>query len=89
LTPVAWPAAFVAVGLRYVLSRAAAQALFRLIRKPTIKSRMALNFATTRPVNKRLGCPHHKHDALATVVGLPQAEHSFAGRMEVSSQSSR
>jgi hypothetical protein len=35
------------------------------------------------PENNVFGCPHHKHDALATVVGLPHAEQTFARRIEV------
>jgi hypothetical protein len=55
----------------------------RLIRNPIMKSHAAFNVATSRPESNVFGCPHHKHDALATLVGLPHAEQTFARRIEV------
>jgi hypothetical protein len=46
-------------------------------------SNAAFSPATSRPENSFFGCPHHRHDTLATVVGLPQAEQTFTCRMEV------
>lgn len=47
-----------------------------------MKSNAAFNVATRRFENKPFGRPHHKHVALATVAGLPQAEQTFACRIE-------
>jgi hypothetical protein len=55
----------------------------RLTSSPTMKSHAAFNVAMRLMENNFLGCPHHKHDALATVVGLPHAEQTFARRIEV------
>jgi hypothetical protein len=48
-----------------------------------MKSHAVFNVATRLNENNVFGCPHHKHDALATVVGLPHAEQTFARRIEV------
>jgi hypothetical protein len=48
-----------------------------------MKSHAAFIAATRRPENNVFGCPHHKHEALATLVGLPHAEQTFARRIEV------
>jgi hypothetical protein len=48
-----------------------------------MKSSAALTVARRRPENIIFGWPHHKHEALATVVGLPQAEQTFARRIEL------
>lgn len=48
-----------------------------------MKRNAAFNVATMWPENNVFGCPHHKHDALATVAGLPQAEQTFTRRIEV------
>ena len=48
-----------------------------------MKSHAAFNVAVTLTENSFLGSPHHKHDALATLVGLPHAEQTFARRIEV------
>jgi hypothetical protein len=53
-----------------------------LARNPTIKSNAVFNVATRLPENV-FGCPHHKHDALATLAGLPHAEQTFARRIKV------
>ena len=55
----------------------------RFIRNPITESAAAFNAATRRPENSFFGCPHHKHDALATVTGLPHAEQTFTCRIEV------
>lgn len=55
----------------------------RFIRSPIRKSHAVFTVAARRPGNNAFGCPHHKHDALATVVGLPQAEQTFARRIDV------
>ena len=48
-----------------------------------MESTAAFNVATRRNENNFFGSPHHKHDALATLVGLPHAEQTFARRIEV------
>jgi hypothetical protein len=48
-----------------------------------MKNTAAFKVATRRPENNFFGCPHHRQDALATVVGLPHAEQTFARRIEV------
>jgi hypothetical protein len=55
----------------------------RLTRNPIIETTAAFNVATRGTENNFLGCPHHRHDTLATVVGLPHAEQTFTCRMEV------
>jgi hypothetical protein len=55
----------------------------RRTRNPIITSNAAFNPATRRPENNFFGCPHHKHDVLATVVGLPHAEQTFTCRIKV------
>jgi hypothetical protein len=55
----------------------------RLTRNPITKSHAPFNVAMRLPENKVFGCPHHRHDALATLVGLPHAEQTFARRIEV------
>jgi hypothetical protein len=47
-----------------------------------MKSHAAFTVATRRPENNVLGCPHHRHDVLATLAGLPHVEQSFACRIE-------
>jgi hypothetical protein len=47
-----------------------------------MKSAAAFNVAKRRLENNVFGCPHHKQDRLATVVGLPQAEQTLTRRME-------
>jgi hypothetical protein len=54
-----------------------------LDRNPTIESTPAFNVAIRRPENNFFRCPHHKHDTLATLSGLPHAEQTFTCRMEV------
>jgi hypothetical protein len=48
-----------------------------------MKSNAAFSLAASRPKNNVFGCPHHRHDALATVSGLPQAEQTFTCRIEL------
>jgi hypothetical protein len=55
----------------------------RRTRNPIITSNAAFNVATRGNENNFFGCPHHKHEVLATVVGLPQAEQTFTCFMEV------
>jgi hypothetical protein len=55
----------------------------RLTRNPNIKSATALSVARRGIENNVFGSPHHKHDALATVTGLPHAEQTFTCLMEV------
>jgi hypothetical protein len=55
----------------------------RPMRNPIIESTAAFSATARRPENSFFGWPHHKHDALATVAGLPQAEQTFTRLMEV------
>jgi hypothetical protein len=55
----------------------------RRTRNPIITSTAAFNVATRGNENNFFGCPHHKHEVLATVVGLPHAEQTFTCLMEV------
>ncbi len=48
-----------------------------------MKSHAAFSVVIRGKENNFLGSPHHKHDALATLVGLPHAEQTFARRIEV------
>jgi hypothetical protein len=54
-----------------------------LTRNPIIEITRAFSVAKRRPENHVFGCPHHKHDTLATVTGLPHAEQTFTCFMEV------
>ena len=54
----------------------------RRTRNPIITSTAAFNVATRGNENNFFGCPHHKHEVLATVVGLPHAEQTFTCLME-------
>ena len=55
----------------------------RRTRNPIITSNAAFNPANRGIENNFFDCPHHKHEVLATVVGLPQAEQTFTCRIEV------
>jgi hypothetical protein len=48
-----------------------------------MKSHAPFRVVTRRKESSFFGCPHHKHDALATLVGLPHAEQTFARRIGV------
>jgi hypothetical protein len=48
-----------------------------------MESTAAFNVATRGNENNFFGCPHHKHEVLATVVGLPHAEQTFTCLMQV------
>jgi hypothetical protein len=48
-----------------------------------MKSKAAFSVAARPAENSFLGSPHHKHEVLATVVGLPHAEQTLARRIEV------
>ena len=48
-----------------------------------MESTMALNVAARRPENNAFRFPHHKHDTLATVVGLPQPEQTLTCPIEM------
>ena len=50
-----------------------------------MKSHAPFRVVTRRKESSFFGCPHHKHDALATLVGLPHAEQTFARRIGVCS----
>jgi hypothetical protein len=56
----------------------------RRTRNPIVTSTAAFNVATRGNENNFFGCPHHKHEVLATVVGLPHAEQTFTCLMECS-----